>query len=166
MSFSRSRTPNPQSASAYTAALTLLSRRELSESQVRQRLARKGHDGDEIDAAVARLKADGAIDDARVAGAMARTQTSVKRRGRMRVQQEMQRAGLPSSVVRKALDTTFADLDQDELIAAALAKRLRRGRDIADEREYARLYRYLLAQGFESDRIRRLLDERAQRTDD
>ena len=43
------------------------------------------------------------------------------------------------------------------MLDAALAKRLR-GRDtVADEREYQRLYRYLVGQGFESDRVLKAL---------
>ena len=67
--------------SAYADALKLLARRELSEAQVRQRLARKGHTEPDIDQAVARLVADRSIDDARVAEAIARTETAVRKRG-------------------------------------------------------------------------------------
>ena len=77
----------------YLAALKLLARRELSEAQVRQRLARRGHDPDAIEEAVARLKEERAIDDARVAEAIARTETSVKRRGIVRVRRQIENAG-------------------------------------------------------------------------
>ena len=67
-------------SSTYVAALRMLARRELSEAQVRQRLARKEHPAEEIDAAIDRLRADRAIDDSRVAEAIARTATAIKRR--------------------------------------------------------------------------------------
>lgn len=150
----------PPGPSAYLAGLTMLGRRELSESQVRQRLARKGYDQDDIETAVARLKDERAIDDARVAAALARTATSVKRRGRLRVKQEMIRAGIASSTARAAIEDVFADVDDDALIESALAKRLRYGRQIADDREFNRLYRYLVAQGFESERALKVLTAR------
>ena len=75
----------PPGPEPYLDALKMLARRELSEAQVRQRLARRGHDPESIDAAVARLKGERAIDDARVAEAIARTETAAKRRGRLRV---------------------------------------------------------------------------------
>ena len=53
----------------------MLGRRELSEAQVRQRLARRGHEPDSVDAAVARLRQERAIDDTRVAEAIVRTQS-------------------------------------------------------------------------------------------
>src|SRR5262249_61852440 len=68
--------------SARVAALKMLARRELSEAQVRQRLARRGYDESEIETALERLKTDRAIDDARVAGAVAKTETAGKRGGR------------------------------------------------------------------------------------
>jgi len=47
----------------------------------------------------------------------------------------------------------FQDIDPDALLSASLQKRMR-GRDrIADDREFQRLFRYLSAQGFDSDRI-------------
>jgi regulatory protein len=138
----------------------MLARRELSELQIRQRLARRGHAEDDIDSAVDRLKAERAIDDSRVAGAIARTETSLKRRGKRRVAQEMQRAGIAPAVARHAIDETFGELDENALIDAALSKRLRDGRAIADEKEFLRLYRYLMAQGFESDRVLSALSRR------
>jgi SOS response regulatory protein OraA/RecX len=58
--------------SAYSVALTLLSARELSETQLRARLTRRQHDADDIDKAIAHLKADRTLDDHRVARALAR----------------------------------------------------------------------------------------------
>jgi regulatory protein len=131
----------------------MLARRELSEAQVRQRLARRTHESTDIDDAIARLKQEGAIDDRRVAEAIARTETSLKKRGRLRVKRKIESAGISSSVAKGALDETFDAIDADALLDAALAKRLRHGKAIADEREFNRLYRYLVGQGFESDRV-------------
>ncbi len=138
---------------AYLDGLRMLARRELSEAQVRQRLARKQHDPDAIDNAIARLKQERAIDDARTAAAIARTETSVKRRGRLRVRQAIDKAGIGRSTATRALDEVFDALDDDALIEAALTKRLRGRQTIKDDKEFARLYRFLLGQGFESDRV-------------
>jgi regulatory protein len=139
--------------SAYTEALKMLARRELSEAQVRQRLARRGETEQSIDDAVARLKAERSIDDERVAGAIARTQATGRSRGRRRVLQQIEAAGIARSVASKAVDEVFESLDPDALLSASLAKRLR-GRDhIVDDREFQRLFRYLSTQGFDSDRI-------------
>lgn len=139
--------------SAYHDGLKMLARRELSEMQLRQRLARKGHDGEAIDAAIARLREERALDDARVAEAIARTETSVRRRGKLRVRMQIERAGIAKGTARQAVDNVFDAIDDAELLESSLRKRLR-GRDsIADDREFQRLYRYLIGQGFESDRV-------------
>jgi regulatory protein len=138
----------------------LLARRELSEQQVRQRLARKGHDVDAIDAAVTRLRDERALDDARVAGAIARTETAVKRRGKLRVRLQIERAGIPTAIAKRAVDQVFDGLDDDALLQASLAKRLRGRERIGDDREFRRLYRYLVSQGFDTDRVMRALEQR------
>jgi regulatory protein len=143
--------------------LKMLARRELSEAQIRERLARKAHDADAIDAAITRLRDERAIDDARVAEAIARTETSIRRRGKLRVRLQIERAGIAKAIAKQAVDAVFDAIDDDALIEASLKKRLR-GRDtIADDREYQRLYRYLAGQGFESDRILRALTARRRR---
>jgi regulatory protein len=150
-------------SSAYLDGLTMLARRELSEQQVRQRLARKQHDAAEIDAAIARLREERALDDARVADAIARTETSIRKRGKMRVRLQIERAGIAKEVARGAIDEVFATIDDEALLEASLDKRLH-GRDtIADDREFQRLYRYLTGQGFEPDRVLRALQARKPR---
>src|SRR5881396_1758661 len=150
-------------STAYLDGLKMLARRELSEAQVRQRLARKDHDAEAIDAAVARLRDERALDDGRVAEAIARTETSIRRRGKLRVRMQIERAGIAKAVAKQAVDAVFDTIDDEALIEASLKKRLR-GRDtIADDREYQRLYRYLAGQGFESERIVKLLTARRRR---
>jgi regulatory protein len=141
----------------------MLGRRELSEQQVRQRLARKGHEADAIDEAISRLREERAIDDERVAEAIARTETAVRRRGKLRVRMQIERAGIAKATAKRAVDDVFDAIDDDALLEASLAKRLRGRETIADDREFQRLYRYLIGQGFESDRVLKALNARRRR---
>jgi regulatory protein len=141
----------------YLTALKMLARRELSEAQLRQRLLRRQHDPDAIDAAIARLKSDRSLDDERVAGAIARSETGLRKRGRYRVTRQIEAAGIASAIAKRAVDETFAAIDGDALLGQALARRLRGRPRIADDREFQRLYRYLVGQGFEPDRVLALL---------
>src|SRR5437667_12084900 len=147
---------------AYVDALKMLARRELSEAQVRQRLARHGHDAEGIDEAVARLTQERAIDDARVAEAIARNESSLRRRGKVRARRRIEVAGISSAAARDAVNEVYGAIDADALLEAALAKRLRGRETIADDREFQRLYRYLVSQGFESDKVLALLRKRQQ----
>ena len=137
--------------------MRMLSRRELSEAQVRQRLARQRHNEEEIDDAIAKLKSERAIDDTRVAEAVARTETG-KRRGKQRVKRQIESLGISSATARRAVDEVFESIDPEALIASALAKRLRGNATISDDREFQRLYRYLVGQGFDADQVMRTLD--------
>jgi regulatory protein len=141
----------------------MLARRELSESQIRQRLVRRGYETDAIDEAIARLRSDGSINDARVAGAIARTETAVKRRGKRRVLQQIEQAGIARSAARRAVDETFVDIDEHTLLTSALGRRLKGDRPIADDREFQRLFRYLVRQGFDTDDVFRALSARRSR---
>lgn len=134
--------------SAYVDALYLLARRELSERRLRDHLAEREHRPDEIDAAVERLRSDGSLDDGRVARAYARTALKVKGRGRLRIQRELHELGIAKEVAAEALAETFGDVDERALIARALEKKLRGGKQIDSPAAYARVYQYLMRRGF------------------
>src|SRR5688572_8088818 len=87
---------------AFIVALTLLSARELSETQLRARLTRRQHDPHDIDQAIARLKRDRTLDDRRVARAVARMESGIKHRGRVRVMQKIRQAGIAASIAEEA----------------------------------------------------------------
>ena len=94
-----------------------------------------------------------AIDDARVAEAIARTETSDSpARQAARAAADRARRHRQERSARRAVDEVFGAIDGDALIEAALAKRLRGGR-VTDDAEFQRLYRYLVGQGFESDQV-------------
>ena len=138
---------------AYEAALKMLAGRELSEAQVRQRLARRKYESRDIDSANERLKQGGYIDDARAAAVIARRETAVRRRGRTRVNSRLRAAGISSAVADHAIEQAFKDVDPDALLDASLERRLRGCTRVTDEKERQRLYRYLIGQGFEGERV-------------
>ena len=140
--------------SAYSIALTLLAVRELSESQLRARLIRRKVDPDDVDDAIARLKADGTLNDRRVAVALARMESAIKHRGRARVMQKVRQAGIDGDTAADAVREVFEDVDENALLERALERRLRGtpARDL-DERGRARVVRALAAQGFSLERI-------------
>lgn len=146
--------------SAYQAALTLLARRELSEAQLRQRLSRQGHTRASIDEAVSQLREERSLDDARVAATIARREMAGRGRGRLRALRQIQAAGIAAEIAERAVADASQDIDPEALLTAALEKRLREGRLISSEREFARLYRYLMGLGFDSERVLALLRSR------
>ena len=134
--------------SAYLDGLRLLSRRELSVTNLRARLLYREHPADEVEAAIAHLLDTRALDDARVARAFARTSANVKGRGRLRVMRELSQMGIAKDVAGDALAEVFGDLDERSLIARALQKKMRGKPKVMTRAESARLYQYLMRQGF------------------
>lgn len=134
--------------SPYLDALHLLARRDLSVAQLRDRLLDRDHDRDGIDRAIEHLLETGALDDRRVAAAFVRTALTVKGRGRLRIQRELQAMGIPQGIATSAIADAFGSVDERSLIAKALRKKLRGGKTIASPADYARVYQFLMRQGF------------------
>lgn len=134
--------------SAYGDGLQMLARRELSTAQLKARLLERDHPEEDADAAIKQLQETGALDDARVARTYAETALKVKGRGRLRIQRELNEMGIPRDVVAGALADTFGEVDERRLIAKAIAKKLRGRAKIDTPGEYARVYQFLMRQGF------------------
>jgi len=132
---------------AYVDALHMLGRRELSVKQVRARLLERDHAPEDVDRAVALLLENRALDDARVAAAYVRTALKVKGRGRLRIRRELQEMGIDAEVAGTALADAFGEVDERALVKQALDKKLR-GKKIATQADYARVFQYLMRQGF------------------
>ena len=145
-------------ADAYTVALTLLSARELSESQLRSRLKRRQFDDHDIDSAVGRLKQNRTLSDRRVAMAIARMESSIKRRGRARVVQKIRQAGIDGETADDAVREVFQDVDEGDLLDQAVERKLR-GKTVKelDEKGRARIVRALVGQGFAFDAVMKRL---------
>ena len=116
--------------------------------ELRDRLLDREHPSEEIDRAIEHLLETQALDDVRVARAYARTASKVKGRGRLRVMRELNAMGIAKETASEAVADVFADLDERSLIAKALQKKMRGRPRIANAAEHARLYQYLMRQGF------------------
>ena len=150
-------------ASAYITGLRMLARRELCEAQVRTRLTRRQFEAGEIEEAVARLVRERALDDRRTALACARTEALVKHHGRRRALRQIEAIGIDRDLARDAVSEIFAELDEDDLIAQALQRRLRH-ESLEEAAAMRRVHRYLLAQGFDAARVHAALRTRAADT--
>jgi SOS response regulatory protein OraA/RecX len=155
----------PPPPDPYSLSLRWLAVRELTELQLRQRLAARRISARSIDEEVRRLKIEGALDDRRSALAAARRAVLVKRHGRHRVAQELAALGIDREVAHGVVQEVFAEIDEPEMLEQALARRLGRTRRLVkDSVEYRKLYGYLVRQGFEPSAVANLLRNRARRS--
>ena len=151
-------------ADAYVTGLRMLARRELSEAQIRLRLTRRQFEPDDVDGAVERLRRDGSLDDRRTALACARTEAHVKRHGQRRVLRQLQAIGIARELAAAAVTEVFADVDEDEVIAQVIERRLRSplGGSTRTRPALKRVHRYLLTQGFDAARVNAAIRSRAR----
>ena len=91
-------------ASARTAALRLLSRRDYTTHELRAKLVDRDYSEAEVAECVDGLQGQGLLDDRRAAAAHVRTASRVKNRGRLRIQRELEARGLARDVIRQVQD--------------------------------------------------------------
>ena len=135
--------------SAYAAALAMLARRELSAAQLRDRLLRKTYPQNEVEAVVARLQRERAVDDRRTAALIARRAAEVSHRGPRRARQQIEAAGIAPELARAAVAEAYAEAGVDTVLERALDRRLSGA--VRDRAHFEQLCRYLIRQGFDSD---------------
>ena len=112
--------PAQRAANAYQIALRLLARRELSSSQLRERLVRRELPVVEIETAITQLTHNGAVDDGRVAHAYARRAAEVKFRGKRRTRHEIEALGIDAETARRAVAEVFSETDEETVLALSL----------------------------------------------
>jgi regulatory protein len=161
----RARPPEDPDSSkaAYFHALRWLTARELSESQVRTRLADLGFTRAAIGPAIERLLEDRSIDDRRTATAVARTEAKVRRRGPRRVLGKLIAMRIDRDLAIEVVRELFGGTDEDELLAETLDRRLRgRPERLKDPAERKKLLAYLVRQGFSASAATSILRKRSK----
>jgi SOS response regulatory protein OraA/RecX len=151
-------------ALTYSTALKVLSARELSSRQLADRLLKRGFPLEAVRAALARLSESGALDDRRVALAVARRGLKIKHQGRIRVLGELNAIGISRDVARAAVAEVFAEVDEGALLERALARRATPGP--VDAKGLRRLHAYLIRQGFAPEAVNAALRKKIGRSPD
>ena len=137
------------SKAAYFRALRWLTARELSEAQIRSRLADKGYSETAIRPAVERLLQERTLDDRRAATAVARTEARVRRHGPHRVMGKLIAMRIDRELAKEIVSELFAEEDEEALIESTLDLRLRgKPERLKDPRERRKILAYLVRQGF------------------
>ena len=162
----KSRPPDDPDSSkaAYFRALRWLSARELSEAQVRARLAEKGYTGTAITPAVERLLQDRTLDDRRAATAVARTEARVRSHVPHRVMGNLMAMKIDRDLAKEIVKELFGEEDADALLDKTLDIRLRGNPDrLKDPRERRKILAYLVRQGFSASAASAAIRNRSKR---
>lgn len=134
-------------------ALHLLTARDRTEAELRQKLCRDGHPAEVVDCAVEYVKGYHYLDDKRYAGSYV---TSLQgRKSRNRIAWELGQKGVSGEDIAEAL----SECEQDEtaMIVQIIRKRWHPGEE--EEKQKRRLYAYLARRGYGISDIRKAFEQ-------
>jgi len=144
----------------YEYALGALARRMRSVVELKRLLRQRVDSETEIgrtlvELVVRRLKDQGYLNDAKYAAAYSAFRRDNEKFGRRRVITDLKVKGVVDEVVDRAVDATFAEVDEEK----QARQYLRRKRLVkpADKKQAARIFRQLLRAGFSSRTIFKIL---------
>ncbi len=146
---------------AREAALTLLSFRPRTRSELRGRLLRKGFPEEIAEPCVATLVEQGLVRDDSFAEMFVRDRTRLRPKGKRRLVQELRSRGVDPETAHAAIEETWEreGVSEIEIAREAAAKwSPRTGEDPLRARR--RLFGYLQRRGFSADAVRQVMEER------
>ncbi|HYH82176.1 MAG TPA: regulatory protein RecX [Longimicrobium sp.] len=145
---------------ARDAALSLLSYRARSATELKRRLKRKGFEDDTAESTVARMGELRMVDDAAFAESFVRDRVRLRPHGKRRLAQELRAKGVDEATARAAIDGVMEREDASEAdLARAAAARWRPRPGEEPDRARRRLHAFLARRGFGGEVVRDVVDE-------
>jgi regulatory protein len=143
----------------YERALDLISLHTRSARQLAARLVQKGEPAAQVEAVIARLCANGLVDDGRYAEARARAGIVGKARSRRRTVEDLVHHGVSREVADAAIRQVLDEEGTDEVAVAVRAakKKMRSLATLDPPAQRQKLYTFLARQGHAADVVRRTL---------
>lgn len=136
-------------------AVKLLAAKPRSVAELRERLLEKlWTDAEIVDAVIEKLKEYNYLNDEQFARDVAVSKLRQKPQGRRRLQMSMSQKKLDKETIDAAIAEAYEKLPEEQLIDAAIEKRLRLKGKPATRDEMKKLHDHLLRQGFSYDLIR------------
>jgi regulatory protein len=139
---------------AIDAALKLLAARSRTEAELRRALETRGYVPDDLEAAVARLRELGYLDDGEVARSRARSLLGRGASPRL-AERRLEAQGIVTAQARRAVEEEAGERGEAGLLERALERRLK-GREV-NQAEKQRVFRSLVQKGFRPSAVARAL---------
>lgn len=146
-------------AGLYDYAVKALGRHMRTEAELRrlmrQRVASGEHGEQVIVAVIARLKEQRYLDDQSYAETYARLRQANEKFGQRRVRQDLRQKGVAANLVEQTVDASYGGTNEEALARQHLERK--RIAKPANEKETARVMRRLVAAGFSTATIYKIL---------
>jgi regulatory protein len=146
-------------AGLYDYALKALGRHMRTEAELRRLMKTRVEPGETGEVAIAatviRLKEHGYLDDKSFAETFARLRQQNEKFGERRVRQDLQQKGVEADLIAETIETRYAGTDEEALGRQHLDRK--RIRKPENEKETARVMRRLVAAGFSTKVIYKIL---------
>jgi regulatory protein len=146
-------------AGLYDYAIKALGRRMRTEAELRRLMHQRVERGDGgeavVNAVLARLKEYGFLDDKSYAETFARLRQENEKLGQRNVRQRLAQKGVAAVIVDETIEARYAGTDEEALARQHLERK--RVRKPENEKETARVMRRLVAAGFSTGVIYRIL---------
>ncbi|MCD6580468.1 MAG: regulatory protein RecX [Desulfuromusa sp.] len=148
------------SAKAFAAALRVLTRRDRSETELRQKLDQFGFSLSAIDSAVAKCREYNYLDDNRYAIERARSLMRTGRGVGSKIRFDLHRRGIDETIIHQALATAEKEFSAADLLREQLNRRFSTfSYATADNRERRRVIGFFQRRGFPLEQIFTILKE-------
>ena len=139
-----------QRQKAYDKSLRLLSYRDRSEAEIRNRIISSGMDEEQANYAIARLKEQRFLDDENFSQNWVENQNDFRPRSKRALRYELRKKGISEENIQKALESA-----NDADTAVKLAVKYREKNRSVDEKSFrVKLGRYLSGKGYDYEIIR------------
>ena len=136
-------------------AIKLLAAKPRAIAELRERLLEKlWTDEAIVDDVIQRLKEYGYLDDEQYASDLALSRLRQRPQGKRRLQQTLSQKQLDKKVVAGAIQSAFEKIPEEDLITAAIEKRVRLKGRPATREDLKKFYDHLLRRGFSYGLIR------------
>lgn len=146
-------------AGLYDYAVKTLGRAMRTEAELRRLMRARVEPGERgeavIEAVVARLKGQRYLDDQSFAETYARLRKENEKLGQRRVRQNLQQKGVSPSLINETIEARYEQTDEEALAREHLERK--RIRKPENEKETARVMRRLVAAGFSTGVIYKIL---------
>jgi regulatory protein len=152
-------------AALYQYAVRALGRQMRTEVELRRLMSARAEQGElgqaAVRLAIARLKEHGYLDDRAFAETYARLRQENEKLGARRVRQDLQKKGIGSELINETVEARYGGASDERLVNEEKLARehldKKRIRKPANEKETARVMRRLVAAGFSTGTIYKIL---------